>query len=237
MARHRHPAARRKHEEQVADDAFIARLLEAWVWLRRHSRAMVVAVVGLAIVLAGGFYYRSYRASLRVQAAEELELIQQTLAAGGVQTAKGQLETFLTRFGGTAAAAEARMLLGQLHLESGDPQAAIQVLEPMARDLGTPLGLQAALLLGAAYEQTGRGEDAAALYLRAADAAPLHFQKRDALAAAARIRAQSGDPAASRDLYRRLLETLPPDHPDRALYELRVAEHEARATATAAHSP
>lgn len=238
MAQHRHPAARRKHsDEQAIEDPFIARILEVWVWVQGHTRAIVVGVVALGILVAGGLYYGNYRASLRVQAAEQLELIHQTVAAGGVEKAKSQLETFIARFPGAGPVAEARMLLGQLHLESGDAQAAIQILEPMARDLDSPLNLQAAFLLATAYEETGRADDAEALYLRTAHAARLDFQRHDALAAAARIRAQKGDAAGSRDLYRRLLKTLPHDDPQRALYQLRLAEHETRAAASTTQTP
>lgn len=238
MAQHRHPAARRKHsDEQAIHDLFTARILEIWVWLQGHTRTLVVGVGALSIFVAGGLYYRSYRGSLRVQAAEQLEQIQQTVASRGIETAKRQLESFVARFPPTGPAAEARILLGQLHLESGNAQAAIQVLEPMARDLDTPLNLQAAFLLATAYEESARANDAEALYLRTADAAHLDFQRRDALAAAARIRAHKGDPAGTRDLYRRLLKTLPHDHPDRALYELRLAEYEARTAASTTQTP
>jgi hypothetical protein len=94
----------------------------------------------------------------------------------------------------------------------------------MASSPRDPLELQAASLLGVAYEQDKRWDDAEAVYLRIADRSELDFQVRDALAAAARIREQRGNDAGAAELYRRILANMDPNAQNRGLYEMRLAE-------------
>ncbi len=116
------------------------------------------------------------------------------------------------------------MLLGELYLAGNEAEQALAVLEPMAESPREPLELQAASLLAAAYEQEGRWADAEATYLRIADRSELDFQVRDALAAAARIRAAQGNATGAAELYRRILDGLDEDALDRGIWEMRLAE-------------
>jgi tetratricopeptide (TPR) repeat protein len=161
------------------------------------------------------------------QAGNQLEQIHQTIALQDREGAKQELATFLERFGNTAYAGEARLLLGELYLETGDPQQALAVLEPLAGSPRDPLELQAAALLAAAYEQEGQARQAEDTYLTIADRSELDFQVRDALESAARLRAARGDMQGAIALYDRILEDLPEDAEDRGLYEMRRAELEA----------
>lgn len=221
----RHPGQRRLAQEQEhEDDVFIAKVLEISNWGRRHQQFLTALGVAIVLGVAAWVYYGNYRQSMIQQAANELESIHQSVALGDPEGAKSQLGVFLQRFGGTPYAGEARMLLGELYLTSGESQQALAVLEPMAGSPREPLELQAASLLGAAYEQEGRWDDAIATYMRIADRSDLDFQVRDALASAARIRAQRGDTAGAVTLYQRILTGLDANAPERGLYEMRLAE-------------
>jgi len=168
------------------------------------------------------------------RATAELAQLHQTAASGNRALAIRELESFVNRFSGAPAAKEGRVLLGQLHLEEGHAEQAIQALGPVAEDLGDPLGAPAALLLGAAYEAAGRSGEAERVYLRVADQARFPFQRHDALYAAARIRQDRGDYTGAVTLYDRLLGLLPADSPERSIYEMRRAEAAARAAAAQA---
>lgn len=232
----RHPGQRRmaSDRQEHEDDIFVAKILEIGNWARKNQQFLTV--LGIAVVLGIGalIYYRNYRSALTQQAANQLEQIQQSVALQDTQGAKDQLVLFLDRFGGTPYAGEARMLLGELYLRSNDPQQAIAVLEPMASSPRGPLELQAASLLGVAYEQDKRWADAEATYLRIADRSKLDFQIRDALSSAARIRQQQGNYDGAAELYRRILAGMDPDAPQRGLYEMRLAEVTQRAEEKAA---
>ena len=222
----RHPGQRRLAQDSpdTEDDIFVAKVLEAGNWAQRNQQLLTVLGIVAVVAVAGFIYYGNYRATLGQQAANELELVHQSVSLGDREGAKNELIVFLERFGGTPYAGEARMLLGELYLRSDEPQQALAVLEPMATSPREPLELQAASLLAAAYEQEERWADAEATYLRIADRSELDFQIRDALAAAARIRRDRGDAAGAVDLYTRILDELGDDDPNRGFYEMRLAE-------------
>lgn len=222
----RHPGQRRLTQQKTEseDDIFIAKVLEIGTWAKSHQQLLTIAIVLVVVAGASLVYYRNYRRGLVAQAGVQLEQIQQSVALNDTEGAKNQLKVFLSRFGGTPYEGEARMLLGELYLEGGDPQQAQAVLEPIGNAPRSPLQLQAAGLLARSYEQENRWKDAEDLYLRIADRSDLDFQVQGALADAARIRASHGDKAGAEALYKRILGDLEPDSPQRGLYEMRLAE-------------
>lgn len=227
----KHPGARRraKDKDHDPDDVFIAKTLEISTWAQNNQQLLTALAVVLILAVAGAVYYGNYRRSLSQQAGNQLEQIHQTIALQDREGAKSELSTFLQRFDGTAYAGEARLLLGELYLETNDPQQALAVLEPLAGSPRDPLELQAASLLAAAYEQEGRADEAEEMYLTIADRSDLDFQVRDALESAARIRADRGDMEGAIALYERILDDLPEDAQDRGLYQMRLAELETTA--------
>jgi len=231
MTHRKHPAARRRPEQHAEhpDDILVAKVTGFAEWAREHSQGLVVGGVIVVLLVAAGLYWRNYRISLRQQAVTQLEQVEQAAAFGDRATAKSQLLQYIARFDGTPYAAEARLVLAQLQLEEGQPTDAIGTLEPALGSLEEPIQLQVGFLLATAYEQADRAQDAERIYLRLADAAELPFQIREALASAARIRAQRGEYAAAAELYRRVLTTFEETDPGRRFYEMRLAEMEARA--------
>jgi predicted negative regulator of RcsB-dependent stress response len=231
----RRPAPKRKASSRQTstpddgEDVFIGRMMELTIWARKNTQALILGGVALALIIVAGIYYVNFRTTTSTQATEELSQIQQLAAAGEIEGAKSELTRFLDRFGGTRQAVEARLLLGELHLQRGQADEAIAALEPAARSLRrNPVALQAAMLLGAAYEDGGRPQEAEETYLRVADRAELAFQVQDALDSAARIRADRGDYAGAGELYRQILATLEADDPMRGVIQLRLAEVTAR---------
>lgn len=223
----------------IPDSTSDSRMEELARWTRENTHLVTIAAVLLVVAIAAGMYYYSFRQDVRLQATEEFERIQQTIVGvGDTETAVTELETFLERFGDTPLAAEARLLLAEAHLHEGAGDQAIGTLEPATQSLNRPISIQAAFLLGSAYEEADRSQDAEELYLRIADQAEYGFQVREALAEAARVRTAAGDHAGAAELYRRLLDRLDEESADelagaaasqRAVYELRLAEAEARA--------
>lgn len=225
-----HPGQRRVSSgaPEHDDDVFIAKILEIGNWLKSNQQAVTIGLVVIVVGVASAIYYRNYQATLANQAANQLEEIHQSVALGDREGAKNQLAVFLQRFDGTPYAGEARMLLGELYLSTNDAQQALAVLEPLSASPREPLELQAASLLGAAYEQDGRWADAEATYLRIADRSDLDFQVRDALADAARVRASQGNIEGAAQLYQRILDGLDENAEDRGTYEMRLAELNAK---------
>ena len=224
----RHPGSRRAHQEAPTDpdDIFIARVLEVWNWARANQQLVTILGVVVAIGIAGAVYYNGYRETLVEQAAEQIESVHQSIMLQDTEGAKNELIIFLERFSGTAYEGEARLLLGDLYLQSSDPQQARQVLEPLGSSPSprNPIEFQGAALLGAAYEEEGRLDDAEATYLRIAERSEMDFQIRNALSSAARIKVSQGDGEGAILLYQRALDTFEASDPARGIYELRIQE-------------
>ncbi len=241
----KHPKSKRSAGGDSAEDRFIEATLGAWEWAKSNSQTVTVATVVLALGIGAGIYYRSYQQDLNRQAAQEFEQVQQAVGAGSPESAQNELRRFLERFGDTSLAPEARILLAETQLRAGQPGEAVSTLEPVVGDLDEPVKLQAAFLLGVAYEENGDFDAAEELYLRIADEATMTFQVREALADAARIRTEQQEYAAAAELYRRILDTFDSEVSDaatqdaqqrqaarqqeRSLYRLRLAEVQAAA--------
>jgi len=222
----RRPGSRRTRQQQHddADDAFVAGILDFSNWAKQNQQLLTIAGVLLTIVIAGAVYYRSYRKQLFDQAAQQLEVIHQSVSINDTEGAKIDLATFLDRFGSTPYEGEARLLLGELYLDDGESQQAIAVLEPLGGSPSAPIEFQGAALLAVAYEQERRWDDAEATYLKIASGSDLKFQVRDALASAARIRGSRGDTDGAIELYERVLADLDDNAPERGTYEMRIEE-------------
>src|SRR5690606_29297440 len=152
---------------------------------------------------------RSTRASDRARADLEINTLRQTAQAGNPAVAIRDIQAFLASYGSTPAAEEARLLLAQSYLEANQPQQAVDALRASAADVVEPLGVQAAFLMGAAYEAMNDYDGAERVYLRVADGAPFDFQRVQALEHAARVRIERGNATAAAELYDRLIAMLP----------------------------
>jgi predicted negative regulator of RcsB-dependent stress response len=226
MPQSRHPSSRRRPEEKKdLDDAFVDKTLEAVRWSKANSQILILGAIVVVVAFVGLSYYRNYRAALREQAVAQLEQVQSAVAFGDRGSAKAQLHEYLDRFEGTIHALEARLVLGQVLLDEGSPDQAIEALAPAVRVMeDQPVGVQAAFLMAAAYEEAGRMEDAERLLLRIARAAELSFQVREALSGAARLRTDAGNFSGAAQLYEQILGTLEEGDPERPYWEMRLAE-------------
>ena len=226
MSKRQPGMGRTKQSQDEPDDLFVARVLELRRWAQSNQQVMTVLGVLAVIAVAGVIYYGNYRSSLNEQAAQQLELVHQSIAIEDRQGAQDQLIIFLERYGNTAYAGEARLLLGELYLEDDEPQQAQAVLAPIGESPREPIELQAAMLLAKAYVQDERWAEAEATFLEVADRSELSFQVQEALSSAARIRATQDDVAGAIELYQRALEGLEEGNPMRGHYQMRITELE-----------
>jgi|DewCreStandDraft_2_1066082.scaffolds.fasta_scaffold00711_7 predicted negative regulator of RcsB-dependent stress response len=211
-------------------DLLAARALQLWDWARRHTRWLLLAAAVLVVAVAVGLYAVWSRRQRAERAAAELWRVQQSLAVGNPTVAARELESFVQRFDGTPAAAQARVLLGRSYLELGQPARAIAALRPVTKDLDSAMGPGAALLLGDAYQAAGQVDAAVRQYLRVADHARLAFDRRQALQKAGAVLMER-DPARAAEIYTRLVRDSEAGSLERALFEMRAAEAAARAQA------
>lgn len=228
MTKKPHPQARKRGHKDQPEDRFVAWIMDAWAWAQENSQVLILGVVSLAVVIAGSVYWVSYRSTLEERATAQLESIHQTIGVGQTEAAMDQLDQFLDQFGDTDLAVEARLLLGELHLQEGNAELALDVLQPATSSLGRPIAVQAAFLKAGALEELERWEEAEETYLEIANASDLNFQINEALSSAARIRIRNDDLEGAAELYRELLTGMEEDDPQRGLYQMRLAEVRAR---------
>lgn len=224
-------ASRSKSASRVADtdDVVMARALQFSGWARRNAK-IIIAAAAIVLVLALGFlWYRYQQAQTAERAAVSFMQVEQTAASGNATLASRDLQDFIRRYGGTAEADQARLLLARTHLEAGKPQEAVTVLQQVEEGPRGTLGAQAALLLGVAHNQAGNRQAAVDTYLRVADAAELEYQREEALSRAALLRQEAGDHAGAAELFRRLVGMAEEGSFERSVYEMRLAEAEGRA--------
>lgn len=225
------PTASRARTQRSApdDDALTVRALQFSEWARRNARWIIIGVVAVAIAAAIFFWYRLDQAQREERAAVQFLRLEQTVQSGNAALATRDLNAFIARHEGTAEADQARIVLARLYLQQGQAAQAVPVLRPFADRMGSsPVAPQGALLLGAAQAQAGQRDAAIATFLRVAEQAPFPFERESALTEAAILREATGNFAGAAELYRRLVEAAEEGSLDRSVYEMRLAEVEAR---------
>ena len=218
------PSRRPSKPQGTADDAFSARVLEFVAWARHNTQVAIIGVVGIVLLIGGTIYFLTQRSAQYEQAAAELEMVQQVAVMAPTPEAIAEIEGYLVRFGGTPYGIEARLLLAEIHLEEGNPEAAIETLREIAPSYRNSLRLQATFLLGVAYEDAERWDDAADVYEALKERGEFTFQRREAGEGLARVLLAQGDTAAAADAFRALLQIEPQDSPLYEYFEMRLAE-------------
>lgn len=234
----KHPTSSRVHKgDQAPDDAFVASVKRAYTWGRENSRTVTVALAVILVVGIGAFWFFSQQRDLENRAAERFTAVQQTLASGNAELVIRDLESYLERFGNTRSGDQARLVLAGVLMQQDRPSEAVAALDDLPSELDEPFGLAAARLQAAAHEEAGQIEEAVDAYLRLAENARFTFQQREALADAARVRLQNGDPDRAASLYERVVDTFEQTDPGRSYYQMWLAEAEAQAEQGAGTTP
>jgi predicted negative regulator of RcsB-dependent stress response len=227
----KHPSSRRRHQEEP-EDAFVTSMVEAGAWVKAHAR-FVIAVVGVVVIAAAGTtYYLRYQKTLESRAATRLTELQQEVSAGNQDLAIRDLQTFVSRFGNTPSAQEARLMLARLELQAGQTADAMDLVSNLAQNLDQPLGVNAALLVAAGYEQQGKFDQAEKIYLDIGNNARFEFERRNALENAGMLRLEHGNPQGAATLFQQIVDGMGDNDPQRGYYEMLLAE--ARADTQAA---
>lgn len=223
------PQRRRRRAGDSSEDAFIAATLRLAHWAQQNSRALILGGIALAILTGGVIYYLDYRERVTEVASTEIRSLRNQLRSGGGEQVVQGLRSFIGQFGDTPYGTEARVLLAEELLQQGRAPEALEPARAAARRLGSdPLGTRAAFLLAAAHEEAGDTSSAIQVYERIGREARLKAERARGLEGAARLYAASDQLTEAIESYERLVERLPEDDPQRALYEQRRAELESR---------
>lgn len=224
--------SRQSRSQLDSDDALAIRAAELSAWARRNAR-MIMAIAAVALVVVGGLVVWKYQqGQLRAAAGERLLALNANPATA---TAAGtrELEQFISQYGSTPEADEARLMLAQSLMEQGQGRRALPHLQRVA-DGGGRMAAQASMMLGSAQSQLGDRAAAVRAYQQAADKAQLKYQRFEALGQAAVQHEAGGNWRAAADIYRGLLAESEEGSQQATIVEMRMTEALARAGASPA---
>lgn len=170
---------------------------------RRNAKMLGVVAVVLAAAIAIWIVYSKTEATKNARADAALSSARQTYALGNLPLAKTDLTTLTTRYSGTDAAAQARVLLAQIAFDQGKPADGLKALEG-ASESG-PAGAAVIAMRAAGYSQDQKYEEAAKSYLEAADRASAEAEKHRYQAQAALAYATAGKKDEAVKIWRDLL--------------------------------
>jgi predicted negative regulator of RcsB-dependent stress response len=225
-------AKKKRKDDLSQEDRFLHFIEEGSAWVQAHTRAVLMIMVGLVLLVGGVLYYRSYRESLRTRAAIELNQLRATLT---MADAVPRLTGFVARFAGTPAATDGRLLLAKIQLQSGQPQAALEVLDPIASEpVDVPSGYAVKLLLAEAYKNSGEYERSLAQLDAIIDGAYVPYQRHRALAERGRLLASLGRLEEAEVAYQRLVDD---ESATDDLYRVRLGEIQAMIASGATPAP
>jgi tetratricopeptide (TPR) repeat protein len=178
-------------------------------WVREHTREVVFAIGGAVVVAAAVWLYFTSENRKEIFAAQALTKARGDAEAGDLPLAAYDLNQLMDRYGGTRAADEGAVLLGEVRLVQGGAQIdeAVKALQAFVQKRHPDYVLASAWsLLGGGLEEQRKYRDAAQAYQKASVAAPYDFLKAQYLLDAGRTAAIAGDSAGARKSYSEVLE-------------------------------
>ena len=167
-------------------------------WMRDHTRELLIALVVAIVVVAGAMLYRSALATQAGQAETALSGPEQSLAAGNIPLAQADLKKVITRYGGTAAAAQAGLLLAQTYYdEKRYPEGLAVLSQATTSGAAKPFVSPVEALVADGYMLQGKYADAATHFVGAADKSPYPAEQARLRANSARAYAHAGNASAA----------------------------------------
>jgi len=162
------PTSKRSSEERVVESA-------KHFW-ERNSKFITYVVIGLVLAVGGLFYYKNYVVAPAEEKAEELIWRAQSYykidSFAKALNGDGQTAGFLrviSRHGNTKAGNLAKFYAGSCYLELGDFNNAIKYLKDFETDQPV-LKVRVNGLLGDAYSELGKKQEAIEYYTKAGNA-------------------------------------------------------------------
>lgn len=175
--------------------------LSATELLQRYQRPLIIGAIVVAGLGVGGWLYKRSAEIQEVRAAEALGQAEAAYSSGGIAGGQTELAKILTRYGSTAAGAQAAALSAQWYFEAGQVDSGLVQLD--AGLAKAPKHMKAGLLALRAAGKGAKGDAAgAALDFEAAAAAAQFKQERDQfLLQAAREHVAAGDLEKAKSIY------------------------------------
>ncbi len=212
-------------QHTTGEDRFVASTMQLLGWAQRHTRALVLGIGVVAILVFGVRYYFDYQHQLRQAASTEMRALRAQFQVSSADQLADRISAYLIQYGNSPYAHEARVLLAETLLQANRAAEAIEPARRATVDISDDvLSMRAAFLLAAAHEEVGDTASAIGAYEEIGSSARSRVAKSRGLEGAARLYAARGQRDEAVRLYEQLVELTPEDAPARALYEMRLTE-------------
>lgn len=176
-------------------------------WVQLHMRELAIAVIVVAVVVAGVLTYRRVSAGTARKAEQAFFAAEQLRQVEGDSAATAALQRVSGQYRGTAGGTQAAILLAQLRYDAGQYAEGLADLEEL-RGSGVKGEFRASIeaLIAAGYEGEARYAEAATAYRKAADAARFPADRDSYRADAARVLAAGGQTAEAAAIWQEIAD-------------------------------
>lgn len=207
-----------KHEQPVTternhDQHVVDRAQDFW---SKYSKPLMIGLLAIVILVGGFFAYNRFvkgpeevKANEAVWKAQEYYKIDSfQLALNGDASTQGFLKV-ISKYGGTRAGNLAKFYAGSSYLQLGDFNNAVKYLKDFSTD-SKEVQLRATGLLGDAYAELGKKEEAIAQYKKAGTMIEKDdFNSPEYLFRAGYLAETINKPAEAIELYKKIKEKYP----------------------------
>ena len=169
-------------------------------WLQANTRIVTIAAALVAVGALGLWFYQRSGQLKRVNAERGLNQAKQSIAAGNAPLAQTDLQRVASRYKGTPAGLQAAMILAQMQYDEGKYNEGVRTLEPYRT--GSPAVWS---LTADGHLASGKAQEAADAYQKAAEGTTLKGEKAVFQSKAARALMAAGKNAEAKAIWERLL--------------------------------
>ncbi|MGH7542508.1 MAG: tetratricopeptide repeat protein [Gemmatimonadota bacterium] len=184
---------KRLSKKQLKSDKFVQHTFDWAHWAETHRSQVLVALAGIAVLVAAFFVYRGLARAGEEDAARSYIEARQAYFAGNYQLAVSDLQAFLDQHEDSSYGDDARIFLADAYYQAGDPQAAVETLQWFHRHEDSPFAINALLLEAAAYQGIGSLDPAAEAYQEALERTEVDAQRVEILGNLADVYELKGD--------------------------------------------
>jgi len=176
-------------------------------WLKDHNRELTWAVIALAVIV-GGFWFYERSQSIKSQRAETAYFqARQAVEAGNLPLGVSDLQKVVTRYGGTTAGSQAALTLAQALYDSGKFKEGVAALKKVEGEVPSEFRASIHVLEAAGYESLKDFANAAEQYRQASNVTPFAADKAEYLASAARDYQAAGNTKAAIGIWQDLAKS------------------------------
>jgi predicted negative regulator of RcsB-dependent stress response len=173
-------------------------------WLVLHKQRVIMGIVAIALLFGGAWFYRRSTQIKAARAESAYFQARQAMASGNAPLALSDLRNVVTRYEGTAGAAQAALAIAQILYDEGKYREGIVELDKAARSRPEELAAAIHVMRAVGHEGLKQFDQAAAEYQVAAEVTRFPNDASTFRASAARALMAGGKPEAARAIWAEL---------------------------------